>query len=322
MIIGHATLKLIATSDVSYAAYLFIYLFQVPALVAVSGYFAKGTPPGLHQLRRLLTDLILPYLIFETFWTVVNWVVRGGNFKLDYTTASWTLWFLLALTAWRVMLPYLVLLRYPLIISIVISVGAGYFADVGDQLSLARIAGMLPFFVFGWKLRQRKITGRWLQLRPAVVWRWRALAIALFVAAGVILFANIGFWRGSLIRRFLLYDESYASFGYHEWWAGAIRLATLAVGMLLTVALLALVPRRRVFFTAWGEATMYIYLLHTLFLYPLRQFHVLDDHTSPLWLVAMVLFSIAISVLLSQRFIRTIFHPVIEPKARWLLRPA
>ena len=65
----------------------------------------------------------------STRLSVVHWVL-GGKFTLDFATASWTLWFLVALAAWRVMLPYLALLRYPLTISIVISVGAGYFNQV------------------------------------------------------------------------------------------------------------------------------------------------------------------------------------------------
>jgi fucose 4-O-acetylase-like acetyltransferase len=319
VIMGHAILKLIANSDPSYGAYLFIYLFQVPVLVMVSGYFAKAAPPGLRQLRGLITDIIAPYIVFEAIWSVVHWMI-GGKFSLDFATASWTLWFLVALAAWRVILPYLAVLRYPLTISIIISVGAGYFSQVDDTFALARIAGLLPFFVFGWKLRDMKITERWLALRSAVVWRWRAVAIALFLAAALVLASNMPFWRASLIRRFLLFDETYASFGYDQWWAGGIRLAVIAVALLLSLSLLVLIPRRRTFFTVWGTATMYIYLLHTFFLYPIRQSGVLDSLSSTWWLVAMLAFSVAISMFLSQPFIRKLFHPIIEPKLDWLLR--
>ncbi len=44
------------------------------------------------------------------------------------------------------MLPYLVVLRYPLVISIILSVGAGYLSSMDDTLSLSRAVAMLPFF--------------------------------------------------------------------------------------------------------------------------------------------------------------------------------
>lgn len=319
VVIGHALLKLIADSDTAYTLYLFIYLFHVPVFVTVSGYFAKAQPPGYRGVKRLLTDIVFPYVIFETVWTLINWAVTG-TLDLDYTTASWTLWFLIALGVWRVALPYLVMLRLPMTFALVISVSAGYLDNVDGTLALDRIAGLLPFFVFGWKLRHSKLTKRWLHLSISAAWRWRAGAILLFGLVMFFLGAYIGVWRDLLIRRFLLYDEQYHTFGYDQWWAGAVRLLFLAIGALLTVAFLTLVPRRRVVFTAWGAATMYIYLLHTFFLYPLRQSGVLDNQKSPLVLIGVVLLAIAISVFLSQPFIKKAFHWVIEPDFPWLFR--
>ncbi|HWD61738.1 MAG TPA: acyltransferase family protein [Humibacter sp.] len=319
VVIGHAILKLIADSDSAYTAYLFIYLFHVPVFVTVSGYFAKSQPPGYRGLKRLLTDIVFPYIIFETVWSLINWW-GTGKFSLDYTTASWTLWFLIALGVWRVTLPYLVMLRYPMVFALVISVAAGYLDNVDSTLALARTAGLLPFFVFGWKLRRFSGTRRWLELRSAVAWRWRAGAIVLFGLVLLFLALYIDVWRDLLIRRFLLYDEQYDSFGYEQWWAGAVRLLMIAIGMLLTIAFLTLIPRRRVVFTAWGAATMYIYLLHSFFLYPLRQFGLLDHQKSPWVLVGMILLAIAISAFLAQPFIKKAFHWVIEPDFPWLFR--
>lgn len=319
VVVGHAILKLIASSDTAYSTYLFIYLFHVPVFVAVSGYFAKTGPPNARQLKRLLTDIVFPYFIFETVWSLINWAV-SGTLSLDYATASWTLWFLIALGIWRVVMPYLVMLRYPLIFSIILSVGVGYLGSVDSTLAMSRTIGLLPFFVFGWKIRRSGITERWLALRTAVIWRWRVASIVVFAAVAVTLTVGIGTWRDLLIRRFLLYDEQYDSFGYEQWWAGAVRLLMLGIGMLLTVAFLTLIPRRHTFFTAWGAATMYIYLLHSFFLYPIRESGILDKQTNPLWLIGMIVFALLVAALLSQRFVRRIFHPVIQPDASWLFR--
>ncbi|MEJ3403457.1 acyltransferase family protein [Rathayibacter sp. YIM 133350] len=319
VVVGHGILPLIHESDAAYSVYLFVYAFHMPVFVVVSGYFAKSAPPGPRQLKRVITDIVLPYLIFETVWTVIRWAL-GGKFWLDYATASWTLWFLIALAVWRIVLPYLVLLRWPLTISIIVSVFVGYFPSIDSTFALSRTIGLLPFFVFGWALRQRQITGRWLALPPRVVWRWRAGALALFAVLAVLIALNITALRTAQIRQFLLYDLAYPAIGYDAAWAGALRLGLILLAIVLVLAFLMLMPRRPTPFTALGAATMYIYLLHTFFLYPLRETPVLQG-PQPLWVLpGVIAVCIAIAVLLSQPFVRRIFHPVVEPKARWLFR--
>jgi fucose 4-O-acetylase-like acetyltransferase len=137
VVIGHGILPLIAEDDVAYSVYLVIYSFHVAVFVTVAGYFAKSGPPNARALRQILTDIVFPFFIFETIWTVIRWVL-GGSFELDYTTASWTLWFLIALAIWRIVLPYLVLLRFPLLIAIAISIGAGYTETIDATFALSR----------------------------------------------------------------------------------------------------------------------------------------------------------------------------------------
>ena len=319
VLIGHAILKLIGEADVAYALYLFIYAFHVPVFVAVSGYFAKSGPSDARQMHRLLTDIIFPYVIFETIWTVLRWIL-GGKFVLDYSTASWTLWFLLALLLWRIALPYLVLLRYPLIISIIISIGAGYLPDIDGTFTLSRTLGLLPFFVFGWKLRQWQLTDTWLELRDGLIWRWRVGAIGLFALLYLLIGLNIETLRTLQVRRFLLYDEAYAVFEYSEFWAGGMRLAVMLLAFALIVAFLMLIPRRKTWVTDLGAATMYIYLLHTFVLYPLREMGVLDG-PQPAWVLpGMIVLSVATSIMLSQPVVRRLVRPLVEPKAQWLFR--
>ena len=319
MVMGHAILKLIHGSDVAYEAYLFIYAFHVPLFVAVSGYFARSGPPGTRQLHRLITDVVFPYVVFETIWTLVRWLL-GGEFNLDYSSASWTLWFLIALLVWRLMLPFMVLLRYPLLVSILISIGAGYITSIDGTFALSRTLGLLPFFVFGWKLRQWKLTARWLELGVGEVWRWRVGALTLFSALLGVITLNIDALRTLQIRQFLLYSQAYPTFGYDQLWAGGIRLGLILLAFALIMAFLLLVPRRTTWFTAFGSATMYIYMLHSFVLFPLRESGVLGG-PQPVWVLpALLLLSVGISVLLSLPIVKRLFRPIIEPRARWLFR--
>lgn len=326
VVIGHGVQRLTANSDTSLIVYLTIYAFHMPAFAIISGYFSKSGAPSGRAMRRVLTDILLPYLIMETIWTLVQFLVEGKQ-EFNPTKPSWTLWFLLALGIFRLVLPYLALLRWPLLISVVLAVGVSYYDNIDSTFSLARAIGILPFFVFGWRLRGfapggRSAVDRWLDQPPSRVLLARILAVVLFAVTAVVMTVNIEAFRAADLRYWFFYDRPYDALGETQWWAGLVRLALMAGAVVLSLALFALVPRRRTPLTAWGQSTMYVYLLHSFVLYPLRESGILSRTESTLALVLMIVFCIAVSVVLSLGWTRTVFHRLVEPRAAWLFAPA
>jgi len=126
----------------------------------------------------VITDILLPYVIMETIWTLLQFAA-SGTLALNPTTPSWTLWFLLALGIFRLVLPYLALIRWPLLWAIVFSVGVGYLTNVDSTFSLSRAIGILPFFVLGWKLKEWGLVDRWRLVE-------RQTVPARLIAAGVL----------------------------------------------------------------------------------------------------------------------------------------
>ncbi len=316
VVIGHGVQRLTADNDNALIVYLFIYAFHVPAFALISGYFADASPPNSRQMKRVITDILLPYVIMQTIWTVVQYLVEGST-NPNPTTPHWTLWFLLALGIFRLVLPFLVLLRWPLLWSVLFSVGVGYFSNVGSTLSLSRAIGLLPFFVLGWQLRQWKLVEKW-HVVDKQSWLVRGIALAIFVAWAMTLVVFIDFWK-SIDVHWLFYDDSYTGLGQSAWWAGFVRLAFLLLSVVLSAAFLALVPRSETWITGFGQATMYVYLLHSFVLYPLRQTGILRETPAPdILLVAMILGGIAVSIALASPLVRRVFRPIIEPKPRWL----
>jgi fucose 4-O-acetylase-like acetyltransferase len=319
VVMGHAIQRQALDSDNALTLYLFVYAFHMPAFAIISGYFSKASPPGTRQMRRVLSDFVLPYVIFETIWSLVQFLVEGRP-VFNPTEPSWTLWFLLALAIFRLVLPYLVLVRWPVAWAIALSVGVGYLANVDSTFSLSRAIGILPFFVLGWQLRQWNVVDRWRDL-GAAVWGWRAVALGLFGVWLAVVALNIQLFRAFDLRFWFFYDDSYQALGEPVWWAGLLRLGLIALAVVLSAAFFVLVPRRETFFSAFGQATMYVYLLHSFVLYPLRESGVLrDDHASATWLLTMVFASTAIAIVLSSPVVRRLFRPFVEPKPRWLLR--
>lgn len=319
VVMGHAIQRQTLDSQNALTLYLFIYAFHMPAFAIISGYFSKASPPGTRQMRRILTDFVLPYVIFEAIWGLVQLLVEGYP-AFNPTEPSWTLWFLLALAIFRLVLPYLVLLRWPLAWAVLLSVGVGYLANVDSTFSLSRAIGILPFFVLGWQLRQWNVVDRWRDL-GAAVWAWRALAVAVFAGWLAVVALNVTAFREFDLKHWFFYDDSYVALGEPVWWAGLLRLGLIVLAAVLSAAFFVLIPRRETFFSAFGQATMYVYLLHSFVLYPLRESGVLrDDHASATWLLTMVFASTAIAIALASPWVRRVFRPLVEPKPRWLFR--
>ena len=317
VVIGHGIQRMTSDSDNALALYLFIYAFHMPAFAMISGYFSKASPPSSRQLKKVLTDILLPYLVMELIWTLVQFLVEGKQ-SFNPTTPSWTLWFLLALGIFRLVLPYLVLIRWPLVLAVGMSVGVGYFSNVDSTFSLSRAIGILPFFLLGWKVRQWGLIDRW-RAAERVTWWVRGAAIIVlggWLATVVLLIRQ---FRDIQLQHWFFYADSYDVIAGDAWWAGPVRLGFIVLAVALSAAFFALVPRSTTWFTGFGQATMYVYLLHSFLLYPIRETGVLkDDHASATWLVGMVLACIAISIVLATPLIRRVFRPLIEPKPRWL----
>lgn len=316
VVLGHAVQRLTYDSDIALGLYLVIYAFHMPAFAIISGYFSRSDSPSRRQMARVITDIVVPYLIFEGVWTLTKWLVEGQA-NPNLTQPSWTLWFLLALAIFRLVLPYLALLRWPLLWTVVISVGAGYWSNIDSTLSLSRTFGLLPFFTLGWWLAHHDIVGRLDLLRRRRRWV-RAASLALFAVTGFVAWYYVDVWREVDLRRWLFYDDSYADLG-GPWFSGAVRLGLMAVALILSIAFFALIPRGQYRWTHFGQFTMYVYLLHSFVLYPFRESGILRDaEPTWLWLPAVVVLSVVIALALATAPVRAVFRPLVEPRPAWL----
>ncbi len=317
VVLGHATQRLTTDSDIALAFYLAVYAFHMPAFAIISGYFSKGDSPNRRQMARVVTDILLPYLIFETLWSITKWFVEGRT-NPNPTEPSWTLWFLLALGIFRLVLPYLALLRWPLLWTVMISIGSGYLPNLDSTFSLSRTLGLLPFFTLGWWLHERDIVAR-LRLLDRRPWWVFVTAGGLFAVAGWVAWFFVSDWRAMNLREWLLYDDNYSLLGAPQWWAGGVRLALMAIAVILSAAFFALIPRRTHFWTHFGQYTMYVYLLHSFVLYPFRESGLLSGlEPTWLWLPIVMVASVLIALGLATKPVRRLFRPLVEPRPAWL----
>lgn len=126
--------------------YQFIYSFHMPLFIFAAGYFAKRIQSP-KQYADLLSGLVVPYFIFETLYTLFDYYMQGWE-RLDFTYfyPNWILWFLFSMMLWKMLLPYLLMLKYPLVVCFAMSIMLGYSIDVDYYASISPRCISCPFF--------------------------------------------------------------------------------------------------------------------------------------------------------------------------------
>jgi fucose 4-O-acetylase-like acetyltransferase len=248
VVIGHAW-TLLPEDGVNRHLYDFLYAWHIPAFVLVTGYLSRGftwTGPRLWQLVRTVA---VPYVLFECAFALFRIYVGGEKLEDLFLDPHWPLWYLPALFLWRLVTPIFRDLPGGFFLALVLSLAAGVW--VGDTLDLARVLGLLPFFVLGLKATPERLE----LLRS----RWVVVA-ALSVFAGIAAVTwSIDSWAST---EWLYYRAMYVELTTSDLEAVAIRSAVLAVGCLGAFACLALVPRKAGWFSRMGSATLVVYLFH------------------------------------------------------------
>jgi fucose 4-O-acetylase-like acetyltransferase len=180
---------------------------------------------------------------------------------------------------------------------------------------------MLPFFVLGWAIKQRGLPP-WAARRSWSSLPGRAAAVALLAGTFAAAYLNVDAVRELRLRQWAQMNHNYAELGMPEWWAGFVRLGQLGLAVLLIAAVLVLVPRGRNRTSEWGQATMYVYMLHLFPIYLLWQtdffFAWFDSAAS---FAALIALAVCWTIVLSTQPVRRLFRPLVEPRLDRLLVP-
>ncbi len=249
VVIGHAWTLLPVRPEVEGHLYDFLYLWHMPAFVFVTGYLSRGFGYSGERMWQLVRTVAVPYVIFECLMALFRVYVGGEQLEDLFADPHWPLWYLAALFFWRLLTPVFRPMTGGLVVAVAISLAAGLWA--GDTLDMARVLGMLPFFVLGLKATPARL--EWLRGRvPAMA------AVAVFVGFWFFT-ANLDRWAAT---EWLYYRAQYGELDVTTSEALLTRATLLGLGMLGGFAFLALVPRRTGWFTQMGRWTLIVYLFH------------------------------------------------------------
>ncbi|MFD0685356.1 acyltransferase family protein [Actinomadura fibrosa] len=317
VVVGHVWAEF-GDSHAVHAAYMVLYGFHMPVFVFVSGYFSRGFLRSTDKFRSIFPTLIVPYVIFIVLYRMQLVLINDVDFRLEELfRPHFLMWFLVAMVFWRLSVPLWGHLRHPFAVSLALALVGGTWAFTADS-TLSRTAGLLPFFVLGLTIEPRHV-----QVLRRSWARWAG--IALLLAALPVAYV----WeRGTVVPKinkgFVWWTMGYEEMGYSALTGMAGRVLAVGFALVLGAAFLAAVPRGQAWYTRMGTRTMYVYLLHGLIVKTLDYTGVLGEPAlhNPAGIVAVTLAAVALGVLLATAPVQRATHWAVEPKARWLLKPA
>ncbi|WP_207957623.1 acyltransferase family protein [Streptomyces sp. YIM 98790] len=309
--LGHSWGPLLDGSRSAAALYMFVYTFHMPAFILIAGYFSRHWTGRPEQLKRLITGIGVPYLVFEVLYIAFHRQVAGGDQPFSLLDPYYVTWFLIALFIWRLTTPLWRVVRWPVAVAFLIAAAASVQPHLGDDFNIVRVFQFLPFFVLGLQLRPEHFA---LLRRPGV-----RTAAGITVLAGL----AVAYWAAPrYTNRWFYRTYSAQELGY-EWWAGLVMVTALTVcGLLLTAAFLAFTPTRRMWFTALGAGTVYGYLLHG-FLAKFsrwRDWYEAEWVQGPAGLPAVTLIAAVVMTLLCTSPVRRVFRALVEPAMDWAFK--
>lgn len=249
VVVGHAW-TLLPDNAVTEHFYDFLYAWHVPAFVLVTGYLSRSFSYTRVRMWKLFRMVVVPYLVFECALALFRVYVGGEELADLFRDPHWPMWYLAALFLWRLMTPIFRPLPGGLVAAVAISLVAGMYA--GDTLDIARVLGLLPFFVMGLKATPERLE----LLRHR---RMQVAGVVVFVAIWIVT-TWTDVWAST---EWLYYRSRYDEMGYADDLRALLtRALVLVIGTLGAAAFLSLVPRVTGWFTRMGTWTLVVYLFH------------------------------------------------------------
>jgi fucose 4-O-acetylase-like acetyltransferase len=305
VVIGHS-LTMAPGTGRNAQIYDFIYYWHIPAFVLVTGYLSRSFQWNRKYLWALFCTIVVPYFVFE--FAMLQFRTHRGGEDIGapmWANPHWPMWYLAGVFLWRLATP--VLRRHWAAIPATIALSL-FFPTLGDHwtyyLDLNRVVGFLPFFTMG------------LFLTPSLLGRVRSRA---GLVVGAVLLVGLWFLAGHTDdwtqTKFLWYSFPYSYFGVSDAEGMADRVRLIALGAVAALAVLAVVPRRRTFFTDMGAATMVVYLLHGFVIRELK-YREYDEwaHAQGEWTIWPTIgIAIVISLVLAW--------PPVSTRLNWLVDP-
>ena len=229
-----------------------IYSFHMPAFLFLFGYNAR------FSVRRIVFRWIIPYIVFQTLYTLFRNLVLNDDADFQYVVPYWILWYMLVGIMYQALLPFLGIMnargrKWALLSACASSLLIGYMEAAGYFLSLSRFFVFLPWFLLGHELKSNSALRLAAESKTARIMAAAALFAAMALTAAV--FRNV--------TNDLLYGAaSYEKCGSGIFMRAVVLLIAFFWVFFLFVCVKPCFGRKLAFITKIGQNTWPVFLLH------------------------------------------------------------
>lgn len=291
VVLGHIADIYANISPITGYIRFFIYTFHMPLFVFISGLFSKST------INKNRYDKIFSYFVLYIFIKILNfvarWIAEGKMpaFRLFYEGS--TPWYAFCLFAFCLITIFAKKLnpKYVLILSVVLSLIAGFDNRVGDHFCLSRLIYYYPVFFLGYCLDPKEVKEN-LKGRNYKIFSVTFILISIVLI--IISYEYIDVLKYMFTGRNSYHDVFVANLP----WAFLVRLFCYLFSFVIGCSIISLTPDKKCFISKIGSRSLQIYILH----YPLKflYFGLINDKykVEQLFISKIVLYVFVVSVLL------------------------
>ena len=269
----------------------------------VLGYLAAYIPPDKNWMFAF-AGLIFPYVVFQTLYFFFNtYVLKNTGVTYNFTDPAWTLWYLLSLAFWGVIVQFIKKVDIKVILmAFVIGLLAGFNNKIGSYLSLSRTLVFFPFFLLGFYCNKNKI--------DFDKFKKNKLFVIVISLLSVVIVLGLYLYLNNINVMWLYSFLSYQSLNYNL----IIRFGIYLVALILSAMIMIVVPNSKIYkITNIGINSMVVYLLHGFVIRSLeRVFHygILSSNIKIISYLAIT--TIVIVLTLSSKYVTALFQKIFK----------
>ena len=291
--------------------YRWIYLFHMPGMLFITGYFAKASIKEGKLVKNKVFNFFIIYAIFQTIFTLLN----RGTFSIYQSQNG--LWYLQLIVIYSLMLPVLSRVKTlpMLIISIVLGLLVGLDASAGHVGSLQRLLVFLPFYMAGYYSTREN-------LKKLFKLRYVLIGVLVLILIGYLQYKYFSIFSYSL-------NLSTGRYAYKamklKYTTGIIaRFCWYIISFAMIFALMTIKKKKKNIFSKFGGRTLPVFLLHLLLIIVIRKytdFFVLLRDLPELWAsIIIVGIAIFVTLIFSLKIFSYPFDFIMKLKFKYLLK--
>lgn len=288
VVLGHMTTDYVSDSHLVRWTTLWIYAFHMPCFIFISGLVHKRyiteerAAQGIRGETRMRADKILGFFLCGYSLKVFLQITRTlmGQAPLwHWIEEPGIPWYLFVMAEYELLFYLMRRLDgkvkdiYMIGGAFAISAIVGYFPVIGDAFCLSRMINFLPIYMIGYYADMKSFLA-FIEKKKYKIAGW-------MIIVATILMAYLAPWGAYSLRKWFTGRRSYEFladfFGSAAIsWGWAIRLAVWAFAIILSLAIIAVIPDRDLgYVTKVGERTLNVYFWHRPVCYLFRNWAVL-----------------------------------------------